>query len=319
MFKLDKQSQDYIKALSPLFWREFQSWVGEVKVKPLITYLAISFFGAMLLLSFGEGIILLDEFKLRTAGTIGLVVIFLYLAFVSFIVANINLHRNLKVRYESVRLLLELKESEFLRLEEETVKSAEQKPLNLYVSWGKNVYENSSGSDVRVELTLDVINSGTRKIIDLEAYFRIVYQSIESYPDDWSKINSFSSFVDSKLEWKDGKYSVDLIPGFPGTYVKVVGLDWSKPEMAFVHEGIVRKIREFEQDAIYRIIVEFKGKLEGNDPDYKFLFHEAYFVCSPKNSQLGGWIREKDNLNLPEWMRNRIDITLKDRNWSRDD
>lgn len=228
----------------------------------------------------------------------------------------------LYLAYEYIKTRNQNKESVLSKLERleplQTLQPTRQ-PLNLNVTWGRNDYvEVMPGLPLAI-LTFDVINNETRKILDLEAYFVLIHQSTESQPDDWSITNSLLHFRASRLEWKDGKYSIDIVPGFPESHLRIVGLDMASSEVAFIHEGRSKNLPSLQQDAMYKIVVEFKGKLDGNDPEYRFFQHKTYFVCSPKNSQIGGWVKERNNPNLPDWLRNRINLTLKAQNRSPED
>jgi hypothetical protein len=186
-------------------------------------------------------------------------------------------------------------------------KDLQRKTLNLYVDHGRNINIDVGGGVPRVTLTIDVINNEPRKIVDLEAYVMSIDQLTEELPDDWSFTISISSFRAKRMEWKDKKYIIDLTPGFPETFVKIVYLDCSNSEVMFINEQM-RKIPDLSRSALYKIRIEFKGKLEGENPDYRFFDYVTMFYCEPSSSQIGYVSDEVDNPNLSDWLNGRIKL-----------
>lgn len=181
--------------------------------------------------------------------------------------------------------------------------------FKLFVSSGTDIITPGINGEFNVTLTLDVINKESKKIVDLEAYVTSIIQYTEPNKSKALPPNSFTTFRSSRLEWKDGNYVIDLAPGFPESFIKIVTLYVFRPIVAFENENPPRAVMLFQEDAFYTIEVKFRGRLDG-ETDYKFFYYKTSFISAPRRSQIGFLESERRNPNLPNWLLERIEEEL---------
>jgi hypothetical protein len=202
----------------------------------------------------------------------------------------------------------EEKQSEIDKLRKELNDYQENKKLRLRVNQGISINENAGGGLPRTTLMVDVINDEARMINDLEAHLSNVEQITEDLPDDGSYSHWYLKFRTKRLQWKNGKYMVDLIPGFPETSLKISELNCFSKEFMFIHEGNLAILPSLQKDALYRITIEFKGRLAGDNPDYKFFSCEERFICLPLFNSIE-YLPEAANFPyLPAWLKRKLNI-----------
>jgi hypothetical protein len=182
--------------------------------------------------------------------------------------------------------------------------------LNLFVTQGGHIYLPSEEAGELIPcLVLDVVNLGDRKIIELDAHLSAIDQWTEEHPDDRNISNAISTPTRKRLQWDNGRYQIELKPGFSELKkLKLAMLNCWSQEFAFIHEG--RSIRNpfLQQDAIYRFTVVFKGKLEGDDLDYKYFVFETEFVCSPQNCILDYLPRAATDPKFPNSLKRKLRV-----------
>lgn len=169
-----------------------------------------------------------------------------------------------------------------LELEIEELKSGDS-PLNLYVDTGNHIYPNKDAEEFVLELTINVINQETQKIVDLEAHLESIDWLTEENTGVWHHLPFIRK---NRLEWEDGSYQIVLRPGIQDLkQLKIAILNCTKLEFKFAHEDLPRIFKYFQGNAIYRIRIKFNGKLEGN-PEYKYCYDEKEFICVPQQCKL---------------------------------
>lgn len=295
---MDNKKKTYLQEFFPL-WRDgFRLWIGGGTWGQFVTSLVFTIGAPFLYLYFNEVVIAIENLReLAVAVFIGLFW-YIFIAVITYIGANIKL-------YDKQKQLIQKKAGDINKLED----ILQSKTLNLMVEPGNDIVVDVGGGVPNVTLKLDVINKELKKIVEMEAYLTRVDQITEELPEDWSFTNSITSFRTQKLEWKNKKYLVDLTPGFPESFIKIVSLDCSIPKVTFINDGYPVTIPVLQKDALYNIKVHFKGKLEG-ETNYRFFDYETVFACAPRNSQIDFLLRGKDNPNMPDWLRERMNLML---------
>jgi hypothetical protein len=178
--------------------------------------------------------------------------------------------------------------------------------LNLIVSHGSNIIENAGVGNPHIYLTIDVVNKELRKVVDLEARFVTIYQWTEKHPDDRSKSNCYLSFRSKNLQWQDRKYMINLTPGFPETKLKIAMLNCANSEFYFIHEVLTKQVPELQVNSLYKVVIEFKGRLDGDDPTYKFFHYDVEFMCLPNNCILE-FLPEAESIpDIPEGLKGKL-------------
>lgn len=230
--------------------------------------------------------------------------ILMALAFV-YLVLFITYGRAAKKLFVMQEELIETQSLELDKLES----SKSNNVFNLFVGSGTDITTPTNDGGFSITLSLDVINKESKKIVDLEAYLTSIIQYTKPNNAKSLPPNGFTSFRSSRLEWKDGKYVINLAPGFPESFIKIVTLFVTHPAVAFVNESPPMAVMLFQEDAFYEIEVKFRGRLDG-ETDYKFFYYKTSFVCAPRRSQIGFLESEKRNPNLPDWLLQRIEEEL---------
>lgn len=296
---MEGKSKTYWQDFRPLWWEEIKLWFGWTDWVHAVFKVCIHLGGLWCALFLTES---LEDFIGSLAVELGKIIVTIFL--LQFILAITYLKASNKL-YNNQEKSIQQKEEDINRLDA----IIQSKTLNLMVEPGNNIVVDVGGGIPKVTLKLDVINEENKKLVELEAYLTTVDQITEELPDDWSFTNSITSFRAQRLEWKDKKYLIDLPPGFPESFIKIVSLDCSIPKVTFINEGYPITNPVLQKDALYNIKIQFRGKLEG-ETDYRFFGYETMFACAPNRSQIGFLPREKENPNLPDWLRQRINLVL---------
>jgi Ca2+/Na+ antiporter len=180
--------------------------------------------------------------------------------------------------------------------------------LNLIVNHGESIFSGSLKDLPRITLIIDVENKETKEILNLEAHLIKINQITEDLPDDERYVHSVRYMDIKRLQWSNNKYIINLKPGLPKTSLKISELNCNNKEFMFIHEGQLEIIPNLQQDALYRIEIDFKGKLEGIDTDYKFFRYETEFICLPYWNQTFYLTEAVDFPYLPNWLKRKLNI-----------
>ena len=188
----------------------------------------------------------------------------------------------------------------------EEEKENEKQELNLLVESDTIAQGNDAGGII-LHFVLDIINGTDRKIIELDAHLSLIDQWTVDHPDDRHVSNAISTPLRKRLQWEDNSYQIDLKPGFDELKkLKIATLNCTSKKFSFLHEGEIIENPVIQQDAIYRTTIIFKGKIEGDAPDYKYFEHKTEFVCSPQHCILDASEEAIENHNLPEGLKRKL-------------
>jgi len=191
-------------------------------------------------------------------------------------------------------------------IQDTKVTDQKQDKINLFVEQGRHITQSNEQGDMVLYLVIDVVNQEKRKIIELEAHLSTIYQWTEKHPDDRSVCNDHSK--KRPLAWTDGVYKIEIPPGFPETKLKIAVLNCMTKGFAFMHPD---KMSSLELDSIYFFRLQFRGKLEGDNPDYKYFDFETEFVCSPQNCILDYLPEAATFPNFPEGLKGKLEDNNK--------
>lgn len=186
-------------------------------------------------------------------------------------------------------------------IQDSKITNQNQDKLNLFVEQGGHITQSNEQGDIILCLAIDVVNLEKRKIIELEAHLSTIYQWSEALPDNRSVCIDHSKT--RPLAWTDEIYKIDLPPGFPETKLKIALLNCMTKSFAFMHPD---KMNSLELDSIYYFRLQFRGKLEGNEPDYKYFDFETEFVCSPQNCILDYLPEAAAFPNFPKGLKGKL-------------
>jgi len=181
----------------------------------------------------------------------------------------------------------------------------DKKEMNLFVEHGNAIYEKTDSADLIPCLVIDLVNFEGKKIVELEAFLTTVYQWTDEHPDR-SVCNSQSGT--RRLLWINEKEKIDLTPLFPETKLKIASLNCMSKEFRFLTPDKMN-LQSLQKSSIYRFGVLFKGKLEGNDTEYKFFKYEAEFVCSPNDCIIDFLPAAVSFPNFPQSLKGKLVAT----------
>jgi len=182
--------------------------------------------------------------------------------------------------------------------------SIENTKLNLSVEGG-TISKSGEQGGIVLYFVLDVINNGDRKIIELDAHPSRIDQITPILPEN--TINGISTLHMKRCQWEDRSYEVELKPGISELKkIRISMLDCSNEQFTFIHEGESRNSLHLQQNALYKVSISFKGKLEGSNPDYKYFHYETEFICSPRNCILDSVLEALQNPNIPKDLKRKI-------------
>ena len=192
------------------------------------------------------------------------------------------------------------------------IPEGEDSKLNLFAHQGGHLFKSNEQGESILYLTVDFVNRGNRKIIELDAHLSRIYQWTKDHPDDGTICNAISTPLRKRLRWENGSYQIELKPGFSELQkVKIATLNLTRQNFTFIHEGMPLGNPQLQQDAIYGFAVVLKGKLEGDNLDYIFFDFETEFVCSPENSMLDYLPDAAQFPNFPEELKGKLSLLDK--------
>jgi hypothetical protein len=207
----------------------------------------------------------------------------------------------------SIAILLIMAVDWYCQTRKQNQKKKPDDILPLYVDKGRHISVSNDNGDIILYLMVDVVNQSNRKIIELDAHPSIIDQWTEELPDNRTISNGISTTDMKRLRWEDSSYQIELKPGISELKkLKIAVLNCMSQEFEFIHEGVSNKFSHFQQNAIYRIAISFKGKLEGNDPDYKYFDFATEFVSSPQNCILDFLPSAADFPSFPEGLKGKL-------------
>ena len=99
---------------------------------------------------------------------------------------------------------------------------------------------------------------------------------------------------------------INLTPGFPETKLKIAMLSCANSEFYFLHEVLLKRVPELQVNSLYKVALEFKGRLDGDDPTYKFFHYEVEFMCLPKNCILDFLPEAASTPDIPEGLKGKL-------------
>jgi len=135
-------------------------------------------------------------------------------------------------------------------------------------------------------LVLDVINDEEPevKLIELEARLVRVFQWHKGHSTRNEEANNPP--ISGMLLWENERSQIELRPGFPPTGLQIAILRPDDNALEFRTQPRQRNVESLKEEAIYEVLIEFKGKLEGNDSRFKTYFHTGEFFASPESTRL---------------------------------